>query len=165
MPSLQRRRKSQDKKKTQGGYDTTYHSNKYQLQQHPIFIYILFQITKIDRRTSNVGTGGSMLFNFFTATFINDKNAWAAATSKSPVFRLKKSTTTSEYLLSHWILFLLRGECLGPETAMSNPSSSSWSSSCVMGKCSNSGVEMAVYAFLAVGIVAMIHWNLSFPSV
>lgn len=43
------------------------------------------EFIKTNELTSSAGTGGSKLFNFLTATFISEKNAWDAPTSSMPV--------------------------------------------------------------------------------
>lgn len=46
--------------------------------------------------TSSADTGGSKLFSFLTAVFIEAKNAWDAATSNRPVFTFRNDRVESD---------------------------------------------------------------------
>lgn len=71
-------------------YIMTYHKN-----QHELIPMRKNRCKQSRHLTSDVDTGGSMLFNFFTATFIAAKKTWYAVTNNNPTLFLQTFRTES----------------------------------------------------------------------
>lgn len=111
--------------------------------------------------TSNAGTGSSRLSNFFTATFMSEKNAWDAATRSMPVL-LSTVSFARASILCHpvrafsnirlgWDTWGIDSDA-GLGAGMND---ARWSASSGMSKLGRTSGVMASYVAREVGLMAI----------